>query len=225
MNQMNHLYNSKRRFSKSRPMCRGGLSLLELVIVMMILVATAVIVLPMFNTNVVTSDGTPKSAPAITTESTLSVIRDAMVGEQGVIENLANHPDALPREVSELVEAEPPEHVKINAPELVRFNPLIGIGWRGPYMVATGKNDEGKPTIVDGWGREIELQVDFDADGQVDNEESKYIRLVSAGPNGQIDTPADTFNMQPGANDEQQLTLSDCGDDLVMFLCVPDYRQ
>ena len=192
---------------------------------MMILVATSVIVLPLLNTKIVSSDGTEKSAPEITTESTLQVIRQAIVGEEGVMENLANHPDALPREISELVEEEAPDHVRMKAPELARFNPLIGIGWRGPYIVPTGKNEQGKPTVVDGWGREIVLQVDFDADGQVDSEESKYIRIVSAGPNGQIDTPSDSFNMQPGGNDDQQLTLSDCGDDLVMFLCVPDYRR
>ncbi len=208
-----------------RPNYRAGLSLLELIIVMMILVATSVIVLPLLNTKIVSSDGTEKSAPEITTESTLQVIRQAIVGEEGVMENLANHPDALPREISELVEEEAPDHVRMKAPELARFNPLIGIGWRGPYIVPTGKNEQGKPTVVDGWGREIVLQVDFDADGQVDSEESKYIRIVSAGPNGQIDTPSDSFNMQPGGNDDQQLTLSDCGDDLVMFLCVPDYRR
>ncbi len=204
---------------------RNGLTLLELLVVVSILVATAVIVLPMLNTQIETPGGQTKTVNEISTQTTFTVIRDAMVGEQGVMENLAHRPDALPREVSELVAADPPKHVKDNSPELVQFNPILGIGWRGPYLLPTGKNHEGKPTLVDGWGREIKLQVDFDADGQVDMQESKYIRLVSAGPNGEIETPADSLNMEPGSDDGRQLTMSECGDDLVLFLCVPDYRQ
>lgn len=204
---------------------RFGLSLLELLIVLVILMATAVLVMPLFSPNVVTADGKIRSPHEITTESTMHVIRDAMMGEEGVMENLAHQPDALPREISDLVNEDAPTHVKSAAPELTSFNPFFGIGWRGPYLNSTGKNKEGKPTIVDGWGREFELQVDFDSDGQVDEEESRYIRVVSAGPNGEIDTPSDEFNMKPGPNGNMQLTKDECGDDLVMFLCVPDDRN
>lgn len=203
---------------------RNALSLLELMIVMAILMATAVLVMPLFTPNVVTADGKVRTPNEITTESTMHVIRDAMLGEEGVMENLAHQPDALPREISDLVKEDAPSHVKSSAPELTSFNPFFGIGWRGPYLNSTGKNKEGIPTIVDGWGHEFELQVDFDSDGQIDQEESKYIRVVSAGPNGEIETPSDKLNMKPGNNQDVQLTKQECGDDLVMFLCVPDDR-
>ncbi len=201
-----------------------GFSLLELVVVMMVLVATAIIVLPMLKTTVATSDGRQATASEITTRTTLEVLRQAMVGDQGVMENLAHEPDALPREVSELVDPQPPGHLQRNKPQLARFDSIYRIGWRGPYIQPTGKNAEGQPTIIDGWGHEIEMQVDFDDDGQVNAEESRYMRLVSAGPNGRIDTPQDPANMEPGHHD-QALTMSDCGDDLVVFLQVPDSRQ
>jgi hypothetical protein len=90
---------------------------------------------------------------------------------------------------------------------------------------ATGRNKTGEPTIVDGWGNELELQVDFDQDGTINQTESKFIRVVSAGPNGEIETPDDITNMKPGENEVSELTLSECGDDLVMFLRYPDNRK
>jgi competence protein ComGC len=204
---------------------RAGLSLLELLVVLAILMATAVLVMPLFTPNVVTPDGKVRTPNEITTESTMHVIRDAMLGEEGVMENLAHQPDALPREISDLVKEDAPSHVQSAAPELTSFNPFFGIGWRGPYLNSTGKDKEGQPTIVDGWGREFELQVDFDSNGQIDEEESKYIRVVSAGPNGEIETPSDELNMKPGVNQSVQLTKGECGDDLVLFLCVPDDRN
>lgn len=204
---------------------RRAFSLLELLVVLVILMATAILVMPLFSPNVVTSDGKVRTPNEITTETTMRVIRDVMVGEEGVMENLAHQPDALPRQVSDLVQEDAPTHVKSAAPELTSFNPFFGIGWRGPYLNSTGKNLEGKPTVVDGWGREFIFQLDFDSDGLVDEEESKYIRVVSAGPNGQIETPGDELNMKPGTNENGQLTKLECGDDLVLFLCVPDDRE
>lgn len=202
-----------------------GFSLLELMVVLLVLVATAIIVIPMLGTSVKTPQGEEMTAHEITTRSTMNVLRDAIVGDEGVMENLAHAPDALPREVSDLVDEKPPEHIVTRSPQLATFNSMYGIGWRGPYVQPTGMNEKGELTIVDGWGREIELQVDFDDNGEVDSEESRYIRLVSAGPNGTIETPSDKANMQPGKNELQSLTISDCGDDLVMFLCVPDNRH
>ncbi len=204
---------------------RAAFSLLELIVVLVILMATAVLVMPLFSPKVVTPDGKVRTANEITTQSTMHVIRDAMVGKEGVMENLAHQPDALPREISDLVNEDAPTHVASAAPELTSFNPFFGIGWRGPYLNSTGKNDAGKPTIVDGWGHEFELQVDFDSNGQIDEEESRYIRVVSAGPNGEIETPGDEFNMKPGQNENAQLTKEECGDDLVLFFCVPDDRN
>lgn len=213
------------RNSLVRDDARNAFSLLELLVVITILMATAILVMPLFSPNVVTQDGKVRTPNEITTESTMQVIRDAIVGEEGVMENLAHQPDALPREISDLVKEDAPTHVKATAPELSTFNPFFGIGWRGPYLNSTGKDEEGKPTVVDGWGRPFELQVDFDSDGQVDEEESRYIRVVSAGPNGEIETPSDEFNMKPGIDGSNQLTKEECGDDLVMFFCVPDDRH
>lgn len=215
----------RRRFGHGQfASSRRGLSVLELLVVLTILMALTVLVLPMFHARIATPLGTQATPNEIVTQTSMKVIRDALVGDQGVVPTLAHQSDALPRDIADLVDAEPPKIVKTTAPELVQFNPLMGIGWRGPYLMSTGRNKDGRPTVVDGWGHEFVLQVDFDSDGKVDEEESRYMRVVSAGPNGKIDTPADRSNMKPGADQSATLTREECGDDVVMFISVPDSR-
>lgn len=204
----------------------SGFSLLELLVVMLILTATALMVIPMFHDlRVVTPQGSSESPVQIATQATMITVRDALIGEDGVIESLSHRSNALPRKINELVQEQPPVHITEAAPELKSYDPVKKLGWNGPYVSATGKNVLGEPTVVDGWGNELELQIDFDNNGEVDKTEAKYLRVVSAGPNGEIETPADSENMRPGINEFNELTRSECGDDLVMFLRVPDNRK
>lgn len=205
---------------------RNGFSLLELLVVVVIITALSLIVIPTFtNLQVVTPNGDSQTPTEVATQATLHSVRDAIAGQEGIIETMSHNSNAMPRKIDELVQADPPEHVAEEAPELSSYDPVARIGWRGPYVMPTGMNEEGKPTVVDGWGNELELQVDFDKDGKVDATESQFMRVVSAGPNGEIDTPDDVANMKPGQNDTSELTLSECGDDVVMFLRYPDHRR
>ena len=200
-------------------------TLLELLVVLVILIATAILIIPIFTTQVEVTEGNPQSSQEISTEASMKAIKDAITGEKGVYENLGHKPEALPRSVNELVEKAPPKHLQIEAPELNHYDPVYGIGWHGPYLYPTGVNKNGESTLVDAWGNEFQLQVDFDGDGKVNLEESKHMRIVSAGPNGQIDTPKDLSNMKPGNDQTNELTMSECGDDLVLFVKIPDLRQ
>ncbi|MEM9940588.1 MAG: prepilin-type N-terminal cleavage/methylation domain-containing protein [Planctomycetota bacterium] len=205
---------------------RRGLTLLELMVVLVILIATALIVVPTFNNiEIKTPSGESQSPTMIATQATMNTVRQAIAGENGVIESLSHKSNALPRALTDLVQEEAPQHMLETAPELKDYDPVAKIGWKGPYLNPTGQTKTGEPTVVDGWGNELEIQVDFDEDGQVDPTESKYIRVVSAGPNGQIETPADVTNMKPGKDETSELTLSECGDDLVLFLRFPDNRK
>ena len=205
---------------------RAGLTLLELMVVLLILVATALIVVPTFNNvKIVTPSGASETPTAIATQATLNTVREAIAGEDGVIESLSHKTNALPRKINDLVQEVAPEHLADAAPELQQYDPVNKIGWNGPYIRPTGRSETGEPTIVDAWGNELELQIDFDRDGNVNQTESKYIRVVSAGPNGEIETPADLSNMKPGEDEVNELTLSECGDDLVLFLRFPDNRK
>ena len=210
----------------NHPTKRAAYSLLELLVVLVILIAVTMMVIPMVMTQVETGNGQTQTPHEISTHATMNVIREAMIGEKGVLENVGHEPDAIPRHVTELVEESAPERVQQANPELSKYNPIYNIGWRGPYVLPTGTNEEGKPTLVDSWGNEIQIQADFDGDGKVNRQESRFIRIVSAGPNGEIETPADMSNMVPGnENEPSTLTKADCGDDLVVFLSVPDLRE
>jgi len=200
-------------------------SLLELVVVLVILIATAVLVMPFISTDVEVVSGEKHSANAIATQTTLRIVQDAIAGDEGVLENLSHEPNVLPRSIEELVEQEPPQKIYEESPELSHYDPVFRIGWRGPYLFPTGKTNDGRPTVVDGWGRELQIQVDFDEDGTITQTESQFIRIVSAGENGLIETPLGEENMKPGTDESQELTLEECGDDLVMFVQVPDLRQ
>ena len=209
-----------------KQLTRRAYSLLELLVVLVILIAVTMMVIPLVTTQIETGDGQARTPNEISTQATLNVIRDAMIGDNGVLENVGHEPDAIPRDISELVDEKPPERVQQSLPQLTKYDPLANIGWQGPYMLPTGTDDEGRPTLVDGWGNEIKIQADFDGDGKVNREESKFIRIVSAGPNGEIETPQDISNMVPGnENEPSALTKADCGDDLVVFLSVPDMRE
>ncbi|MEZ6094006.1 MAG: hypothetical protein R3C03_07170 [Pirellulaceae bacterium] len=202
-----------------------GLSLLELLVVLVIVTATALIVIPTLSVRIDTPTKNAASPDEVVTQHTLTVLRDAMVGEDGVMENLAHKPEALPHQITELLDAEAPEHVQKSTPELAHYDPMIGIGWRGPYLIPTGRNELGLPTVVDGWGNEVKLQIDFDEDGEINQTESQYARVVSSGPNGLFETPGDLSNMKPGRDSVRELTMEECGDDVVLFLRTPDIRQ
>ncbi len=204
----------------------NGYSLIELLIVLVILVSTTVLAMPLFNPVIALSDGSDhkRSPQEVATFASMRAIREAIMGEHGLLMNLGNRTELLPHDVAQLVQEEPPQRIRTRFPELTRFNPRSGLGWRGLYLQATGKNQDGKPTLIDGWGREFQLQADFDLNGEIDKTEFKYARIVSAGSNGVFETPLNSKKMVPGIT-KASLGLADCGDDLVLFISVPDTRQ
>lgn len=201
----------------------SGLSLVELIVVLMILAATAAMVVPLIdNPRITTATGEAKTPEQIATEATMQKIRDVIMGSdnhQGVWADLGQRPDLFPRnpdylllEYGSLVSVAP-EYSGID-----QFHPVTKLGWRGPYLVAHSN-------VGDAWGNDILIQVDFDGNGVVDRGEARYARLVSAGPNQIYETALDD-GMVPGDNvPDSELGLTECGDDIVLFFRVPDTRQ
>ena len=153
-----------------------GLTLLELLVVLVILIATALIFTTFNNIDITSPSGESNSPVEIATQATLNTVREAMAGEDGVIESLSHKTNALPREISDLLKEDAPAHMEEAAPELKNYDPVNKIGWHGPYVRATGRNETGELTIVDGWGNELELQVDFDQDGTINQTESVWFQ-------------------------------------------------
>ncbi len=188
---------------------RSGLTLLELIVVIGILAVLAALLLPRGDT--LASHGQQE-----TTLASMTVARDALVGDRagpGFLTDLGELPLTLAglfrQSLAELPSGAP----------VPFYDPQSGRGWNGPYLLRpTGAyaRDEangfgsaygapGDPCLFDGWRRAVVLQRPTDP-GASDAERQAYARLVSAGPNGRIDTPLEALD--PGER----------GDDLVVFL-------
>lgn len=107
-----------------------------------------------------------------------------------------------------------------------QYDPNTRRGWRGPYIAFPGGSylvntatafinvygETGDPALLDGWGHPIVIQ---EPTVGTPEEQLRYTRLVSAGPNGILDTPA--TELMPA-----DLGKAECADDLVVFLRVSD---
>jgi prepilin-type N-terminal cleavage/methylation domain-containing protein len=169
---------------------RDGLTLIELLIVLLILVALAGMVVPMVAE---VSSNTQKQ----TTDTNLVQLRDTIMNSY--------RPDMnkqLPRPDTAFA---PPRQAKpqlrylfVNPKTetlLRQHDPVYRLGWRGPYLLqSTGQysvnlaagftldyGENGDPTVIDGWGRPIVI---YEAAGQA--------WLISAGPDGFLEKPPAT---------------------------------
>lgn len=173
----------------------AALTLLELLIVLMVLIAVAGIVVPN-----VTS--TRNFAQQTATEQTLINVRTAILGadgKKGLWHDLGERDEYLPLTMADLFITDPstsPLSFSLPA-NLQTYDPNSRLGWRGPYLM-------NGPTVLDGWGHPVVIQTP----------DAHYIRLVSTGEDGVLDTPP-AVNLPP---------IADCGDDVVLFLRVADTR-
>jgi prepilin-type N-terminal cleavage/methylation domain-containing protein len=196
---------------------RVGMTLLELVIVIAILGIIAGFIIP-------GGAYLEKRAKYTATNASLATIRDAIVGtsdKPGYLTDTGQMPVTL-RDL--FVNPFP------STSALYTYNRDTGLGWRGPYLLnANGQyaintttnfvggtypapyGANGDPTIIDAWGNAIILQIP--TTGSTANNQL-FARLVSAGPNGTIDTPIDDTAASP----EYYPPPGDRGDDVVLFI-------
>ncbi|MGR9114696.1 MAG: hypothetical protein ACU85E_02940 [Gammaproteobacteria bacterium] len=165
---------------------QSGVTLLELAIVLLVLVALAGLAIPYFS-------GTSRYAQCTATEASMVAIRDAIIGSYERPGYLADV-GALPGTLGDLL---------VN-PGVAIFNPETQRGWRGPY-VNSGMNDAFRfnPFV---------LQIpSVDADGNDCSDmglvnPNQCARLVALGPNGQLDLVSADANAS-ARNDDRVLYL------------------
>jgi type II secretory pathway pseudopilin PulG len=192
--------------------------LVELAVAVAVLAVLAGMLVPLLS-------GLAEDARRTAAASTLIAVRDAIVGT-------ADHPGFAddvgrpPATIAELL-------VNPFAPgdPLSRFDRDTGLGWRGPYVTGAGATyrvlpaagftadygADGDPGLADPWGRPVVLQHPT-AGSAADRTE--FARLVTAGPDGILQTPADALT--PDGRPWPDPSLR--GDDVVVFLRRPDMR-
>lgn len=206
----------------ARRVLHGGATFLELLVVLLVLVSLVVMVLPALTIRVPVA-GSTKNAQEVATMATLSTVREAIAGQHGLLENLAHQPEALAIKTSELVREEPPDALRKVAPELTSYHPALGIGWQGPYLLPTGINQWGEPTVIDGWGNEIEIQLEVEQHVETGRRLVTGLHIISKGPDGLLQT--DTIKLR---RQEREWTTSPEqvpeNDDVVVSVPIPSQQ-
>ncbi|MGX2038968.1 type II secretion system protein [Methylocaldum sp. MU1018] len=210
-----------------------GMTLVELSVVLMVLIGLAGIAMPYLS-------GTSRAAACQTTDASLAVLRDAIMGSgaapgyRGDMGDLPRHPTAAAGSGHSLHylladwDVSDPDCLPPNDPGNAScdrhraFNPATRRGWHGPYLLngSTLNETTGELGVRDMFRNRgaIVLQIpcnDVDADNTCDAGEARiadYARLVSPGPDGALDTS------------EADANAANRHDDRVLFLRLPDPR-
>lgn len=176
---------------------RGGLTLVEMLVVLAVLVGVAALVVPLVG-------NTAASAKETVTRANMTSLRDALVGPYrvdmsrrlprpgaaGIAAGRPNAPQARYLYVNPGLTTPAAGADNTAAETTARtFNPATALGWRGPYLAVgfgTYRTDtargftatygqDGDPCVVDGWNQPLVI---------VERNGGANAELRSAGPDG-----------------------------------------
>ncbi|WP_305906758.1 hypothetical protein Q9L42_019290 [Methylomarinum sp. Ch1-1] len=217
-----------------------GMTLLELTVVLLILIAVAGLAIPYVG-------GAGRMAMCQATDATMQAVKQAIMGGAAGPGFYGDTLGFYPQNTKNDLTTINLRYLFTQPAGFNSFNPKTGVGWRGPYLAAGGAlvtagldssfaNDMadnsgfvhqvisvGEQQVMDAWRRPIVLQIPLDSsNGYAPNFD--YARLVSAGPGAGLalgDAAIDTHieydssvNSLPEANDRN--------DDRVLYLKNPD---
>jgi prepilin-type N-terminal cleavage/methylation domain-containing protein len=224
-------------YHRHQPARRQGLTLLELLIVMTILVALATLIVP-------TMGYLGRRSQALAARENLQRLQELIVNRYWAdmgelpgpaldLDGNVLEPDREDHPQLRYLFVNPDRAANPNDPFIFERNRniLSGRSWQGPYISHSGARYalmdadgfttlyglDGDPAVLDAWGRPIVLQLPTEVpagltsgmdDFEIRRIQRMHARLVSAGPNGRIETPTD----------ELMPTAAERGDDVVMFL-------
>ena len=201
-----------KRYQQSTRFNSRGLTLVELLVVLVILGGVAGIFIANWGQE------SQKAAKAATEES-MRAIRDAIELTTSSTKSYKDDVGAYPTRVSDLL---------IKPINVSTYDPSIKRGWKGPYIetrnrvLPSSKYDssiissnelltEGNQVVYDGWANPIVMGT-FTPTESGSSDPPTHFWLVSAGPDGEIQTPLDDFNHKASNGNSLR------GDDIVLFL-------
>jgi type II secretory pathway pseudopilin PulG len=220
-----------KRFHKTM---QSGMTLLEITVVLLILIALAGLVVPYVG-------GTGGAAMCKATDATLQAVRQAIMGGAAGPGYYADTLGYYPKASQASTDTAYNLKYLFEQGSWDEYNPKTGVGWRGPYLLTgsvinsplnasfgTVFNPDTPATtayvhvdittdtgehVFDGWHRPIILQIPyFDNAPQPD-----YARLVSAGPGSGLKSDEAAIDTTIQSSD-----ASNRDDDRVLFLKIPD---
>jgi type II secretory pathway pseudopilin PulG len=226
---------------------QSGMTLLEITVVLLILIALAGMVVPYVNI-------TSGTATCQATDATLQAVKQAIMGGKAGPGYYADTLGAYPKASQASTDTAYNLKYLFEQGSWDVYNPKTGVGWRGPYLSTGGLVsgtplhssfgtvfDSSSPEAIaipahvhvnittdtgsqafDAWHRPIVLQVPYyDADGAGSDDIARYhlenARLVSAGPGSGLRSDEAAIDTTIQSKD-----ASDRGDDRVLFLNGPD---
>jgi hypothetical protein len=223
---------------------RLGLTLVELVVVLAVLVAVAGLVIPRLTS---VTEESKRQATLVT----MGRLRDVLMGTPGMpgyFQDMELSPiggfyptgSSFNQDVYlEDLYWNPAAIGGTSAPNNLytsTFDPTIKLGWRGPYLTNSAGTlssalaqyptsrgriwpsppSDSPPAVLDGWGNPIIIQWP-QGNGITSAQTAAYVRLVSAGRNGVFDSPLTVADLTT-----MWLNASSTGyDDVVLYLRQP----
>lgn len=189
------------------------MTLVELVTVFAVLVILAGVVLGMFGT---VGEGARRDLATVS----LMRVREACLGTASA-PGFAVDLGETPARIADLFVSPP---TLSSGRAVLKFDPYSHRGWNGPYLqtqivpyvvdpsngFTTDYGIADDPSLADPWGRPIVLQRPRGPLITTETAE-EYARIISAGPNGRLDTPIDFLAPDIGVD-------ADVGDDIVVYL-------
>ncbi|MGR9035360.1 MAG: type II secretion system protein [Gammaproteobacteria bacterium] len=213
-----------------------GMTLIELSVVLLILIALAGIAIPYIGS-------TSRTAMCQATDATMHAVREAIMGGAAGPGFYSDTLGYFPKDSKDASDYSL-HHLFHKPTGWEEYNPKTGVGWRGPYLQTGGllssanlhnsfsdvgtsgkvhidHNVSTLTHVFDAWHRPIVIQIPYyDDDGSGPNTADyhlEYARLVSAGPGAGIEPNAAEINTPINEYDANSRA-----DDRVLYFRVPD---
>jgi type II secretory pathway pseudopilin PulG len=185
-------------------MPRPGLTLIELIVVLTILIALAGLAVPLVG-------GNAERARGAATETTLQRLRDVILNRY-LVDVSVRIPVEYPIDGSTQTVIAPPTIRALfqRPPDVAPYHPTTQLGWNGPYFLETGARFPsdpdavargfteplglpGEPAVLDSWGNPIVIRPEWVEQLDADNNPVPVLfwKLVSAGRDGNLNTTGD----------------------------------